>query len=136
MELNHSNTMKELLDNLPSGCPLPSAVDCASSVFLIFPDEEISALHCLSQAERGRARNATGDAACTRHGLSVFPSVESCIHQRKLLPHLGRFIGSAWLGPDHGKIAETPSSTNPAHMTWWPYKNTPRHTLFHILEGA
>lgn len=128
--------MKELLENLPPDCPLPAAIDCNCDVFLVFPVKSIEQQHCLSQAERNRAKNVTGDAVCNRHGLSVFPTVESCVHQMKLLPHLGSYIGTAKLCPEHGKIAETASRINPAHMTWWPYKDTQRHAIFRIMEAS
>ncbi len=91
---------------------------------------------CLSQAERGRVTDAKGVAACTRHGLSVFPSSPACRHQANLFPHLGRKVGCAELEPIHGVIAPTPSKSNPAHMTWWSYEGVDRHVLFTDVEEA
>ena len=86
-----------------------------------------------SQAERGRAASATGEQACTRHGLSVFPDRESCVHQRTLFPRLGAHIASASLTAQHGKTANTGSNRNPSHQTWWPYLGVVRHELFEIM---
>lgn len=123
-------------DALPVGCPLPSAQDCSCTVYMISPENPVREQDCLSQAERGRAKNATGDLACTRHGLSVFPTYESCEHQRSLFPRLGGYIASATLDNSHGKILETPSGSNPSHMTWWPYKSTNRSKLFTVVVEA
>lgn len=127
--------MKNLLDGLPAeDCPLPSSMDCNNDAFMVFRSETITSKDLESQADRNRARNARGEQACTRHGISVFPDLASCIHQQKLMPHLGDLIGSAKLEPDHGRIAKTPSQNNPSHMTWWPYKETIRHELFKIVK--
>lgn len=121
--------------NWPFNCPLPSAVDCQHTVYMAFTSEPATADQCKSQAEKNRAITASGDAVCTRHGLSVFPSFDACRHQVNLLPHLGPYIGKADLTAPHGKIAETPSNRNPAHMTWWSYQGVDRPALFaHFVE--
>jgi len=117
-------------DTLPADCPLSNAVDCQLMVYMAFKTNQPSASDCKSQAERGRAKDATGDDACKRHGISVFPTYESCKHQISLFPRLGPFIGEAELSPRDGKIAETDSAKNPRHMTWWPCKEVDRHELF------
>lgn len=119
--------------DLPEGCPLPAAQACSTTIYMISPENPVSDQSCLSQAERGKAKKATGDGACTRHGLSVFPNFESCRHQRSLFPRIGSFIAAAKLGPEHGRIMSTPSGSNPSHMTWWPYEETNRSELFTII---
>jgi hypothetical protein len=89
-----------------------------------------------SQAERERALDATGEDACTRHGLSVFPTFKSCDHLRRALPRLGSHILRARLSPNHGVIAETPSRKNPQHQTWWPFEGTPRDALFAAVDDG
>ncbi|MDD4964036.1 MAG: hypothetical protein PHI11_08985 [Gallionella sp.] len=128
--LNSDKESMNFPSNWPSNCPLQSAVDCQHTVFMAFTSKPATANQCKSQAERNRAQSAIGDGACTRHGLSVFPSFNDCKHQVALLPHLGPYIGKAYLTASHGKIAETPARRNPAHMTWWPYQGVDRHSLF------
>lgn len=41
--------------------------------------------------------------ACLRCGLSVFRELRDAVHQRQLLPKLGRFIAQAELVAEHGK---------------------------------
>lgn len=118
---------------LPQDCPLPRAVECAREIYMLFPESKPQDEHCKSQAERNRARNARGEGVCTRHGLSVFPDYASCAHQFNLFPQIGRFVGKAQLGSSHGQIAETASGTNPKHMTWWPFENVNRASLFEIV---
>ncbi|WP_139826441.1 hypothetical protein [Derxia lacustris] len=124
---------KIFLNGLPNGCP-PESDLAGVSAYMIFRDSVVSTHDCLSQAEKGRAINAVGPAACNRHGLSIFPDVESCLHQQKLLPHLGRYIGVAYLNAEkHGRIVPTPSRKSPAHITWWPYQDVQRHSLFAVV---
>jgi len=122
-------------EELPQGCPLPAAQDCSGSIYMISENIPVQESNFQSQAERGRALAATGDAACTRHGLSVFPTYESCAHHKLLFPRLGEHIVSAKLEPSHGKLMKTPSRSNPAHMTWWPYKGVTRSALFSPVES-
>lgn len=115
-------------------CPLPSANYCDGAVFVLVQDLSLDPIQFQSQAERGRAIGAVGDKACTRHGLSVFPSYDACMHQRRLFPRLGNYVASAVLRAEHGKVADTPSQ-NPAHQTWWPYQEVVRHELFSVVEA-
>lgn len=120
--------------DLPSECPLPYSSDCDGPVFILAQRLPLDQPQFQSQAERGRARNAVGDRACTRHGLSVFPTYDSCAHQLKLFPRLGPYIATAVLSAVEGKIANTPSTVNPAHQTWWPYLEVTRYKLFSVVE--
>lgn len=131
-----NNTDKKFSSTLPKNCPLPSSTERDQTVFMAFQSLPITKEQCESQAERGRAARAKGDGACTRHGLSVFPSIEGCQHQLKLFPHLGQHIGAADLNANCGVLAETPSGNNPMHMTWWSYEKVDRASLFDIVESG
>jgi hypothetical protein len=119
--------------NLPVNCPLPHAMDCNAQVFVVVKQNPLGASDLRTQADKGRAIRATGDDACKRHGLSVFPDRKSCEHQKNLFPNLGTFIASAELKPEHGKILNTPSQSNPMHQTWWSYDDVDRHSLFAVI---
>lgn len=121
-------------DDLPLNCPLVRAIPCNQTIYMIHQGSEISKNNFLTQAERGRAANATGEGACTRHGLSVFPSLASCKHQQSLFPRLGKNIISASLQHEHGVIADTPATQNPKHMTWWPFKDVQRESCFFFID--
>ncbi len=84
-------------------------------------------------AQKGKAVNATGRSACTRHGLSVFTDIDSCALHRELFPYLGQWIAKADLKPDHGRLALTASSRAPLHHTWWPFEEVERHSLFTVV---
>lgn len=103
-------------------------------MFVLVQALPLDPLQFQSQADRGRALNAVGEKACTRHGLSVFPTYDSCSHQLKLFPRLGPYVVTATLSARDGKMADTPSHVNPAHQTWWPYLEVVRHELFAVLE--
>jgi len=113
----------------PPDCPLPDARDCDGTVYMLSLAAVLTAEQCRSQAERGRAVDAGGEYVCMRHGLSVFPKLESCRHQGQLFPRLGSKIMSAHLTAEHGKVRLT-SGKQPDHMTWWPYAKVARHELF------
>ncbi|CRI57975.1 hypothetical protein [Pseudomonas sp. CCOS 191] len=121
-------------DGLPDNCPLPAAVSCSGMIYMVSLNNPVHEQDCLSQAERGRAADATGENACIRHGLSVFPDLASCSHQQSLFPRLGKYIATARLEPSHGKILQTPAKRNPLHMTWWPCKDVERKLLFSMAE--
>lgn len=121
---------------MPDGCPLPAATPCDGDFFLVSKTNPVQAADCLSQAERGRALNATGDKACMRHGVSVFPTFESCEHHREVFPALGDHVAVAKLHASHGVQADTPSRTAPAHKTWWPYAQLARHPLFSVVAAS
>jgi hypothetical protein len=120
---------------LPDNCPLPSAVECACEVYMVVRGDPVSAEDCLSQADKGKYASATGDAACTRHGLSVFPDLESCIHHQALFKgYLGDRIAKATLDSSHGVIDHTASKKAPAHHTWWSCEGVTRHSLFAVVH--
>ena len=119
---------------LPDDCPLSRAIPCNAKVYMLCKKEVISKQDCLTQAERGRAANVSGELLCTRHGLSVFSSLKSCIHQQKLFPHLGNHIAHADLREQHGVIADTPAKLNPRHMTWWAYEEVERDNCFTVMQ--
>lgn len=117
------------LDN----CPLSSAQPCDGPLYLVSQTNPVDVKSCKSQDERGRAQNTTGDKACMRFGLSVFPDFASCEHHREAFPGLGNHIAVAHLNASHGVQAATPSKTSPAHCTWWPGTHVVRHALFAVV---
>jgi hypothetical protein len=114
-------------------CPLSTAEQCDGALYLVSQTDPVDVQACKSQAERGRAQNATGDKACMRFGLSVFPNFASCEHHRETFPGLGNHIAVAHLNASHGVQAATPSNRSPEHCTWWPGKHVIRHTLFSVV---
>ena len=127
--------MHQFSKDLPAkDCPLPTAIDCDNTVYKLFKSYPFENADCQTQAEMGKALNAVGDAACNRHGLSVFPTMSSCLHQLKLFPYLGPYVGEAKLEANHGKIATTSSNNNPEHMTWWSDVRVNRQELFNKVE--
>ncbi|MFJ4288771.1 hypothetical protein ACIP1U_03120 [Cupriavidus sp. NPDC089707] len=142
IDTRRANTLddkkKSFAAELPEDCPFPRAKECDGEVFMLVKQEPITSDQVRSQAERGRARNAMGEAACMRHGLSVFRTFSECDHARRVLSarNIGDLIAVATLNADHGVIAPTPSL--PGHLTWWPFVETQRETLFRVTntDGA
>jgi hypothetical protein len=59
--------------------------------------------------------------------------MRDAVHQRQLLPKLGRFIAQAALVAEHGKTKLT-KGTQPTHTTWWAYEGVNRHRLFSVVQ--
>lgn len=122
----------EFPKNWPSGCPPADAVDGDGNVFRIVKNDPPQAVDFASHMETGRLRNAP---ACLRCGLSVFRELGDAVHQRSLMPKLGRWIAMAALQPNHGKTKMT-SGGEPTHTTWWPYQSLEREALFAVVTEA
>lgn len=114
--------------NWPKGCPPDDAIDADGVVFRIVDNSPPIAADFVSHFESGRMPKAP---ECLRCGLSVFQELGDAIHQRRLLPKLGRFIARGTLGVAHGKTKLT-SGNQPTHTTWWPYRDVDRESLFTI----
>jgi hypothetical protein len=61
-----------------------------------------------------------------------FREIHDAIHQRKLIPKLGRWIAKATLKPEHGKTQLT-TGKQPTHTTWWAYHGVDKVTLFAVV---
>lgn len=114
----------------PDGCPPGDALDANGVVFRVVKGESPIAADFASHFESGRMPDAP---KCLRCGLSVFQALGDAIHQRQLLPKLGRFIAQGTLDVEHGKIKLTPTR-QPTHATWWPYRDVDRASLFLIVR--
>lgn len=82
-----------------------------------------------SQAELGKMLE--GDP-CLRLGVSVMKTRSGAEHYRKLFPS-GKFIASAVLKVEDGRVLETPTKKFPVHVTWWPPQGFERESLFHVV---
>lgn len=127
----HTNIkMTSFPSDIPTGCPLPSAVPCDCAVFRACDSPPPKKSDFRTFHELGRARNARGDNACLRFGLSVFPTKQACEHMLEVFPANGNYVSTGTLAAVHGVIANTPTGNFPAHQTWWPYESVQRETLF------
>lgn len=116
--------------DIPVGCPLPSSTPCNCTVFRGCEKSPPHASDFKTFHELGRFKNATGDKACMRFGVSVFPTKQACEHMLELFPDNGSYVSSGALQPSHGRVADTPTGNFPLHQTWWPYEGLQRETLF------
>jgi hypothetical protein len=57
------------------------------------------------------------------------------VHQRHLLPRLGRLIAQGTLHTEHGKIKLT-TGKQPTHSTWWACREVERASLFAVVMEA
>jgi hypothetical protein len=114
----------------PQSCPPADAVDAVGEVFRIVRNSPPAAGDMASHHETGRLPKAP---PCLRCGLSVFREVRDALHQRELLPKLGKFIAKGVLKPEHGKTKLT-DGTQPTHTTWWAYEGMQRESIFIVRE--
>ena len=114
----------------PPGCPPDDAVDAGGVAFRIVNNDPPAAGDFVTHWESGRMRQAP---ECLRCGLSVFLEMGDALHQRRLLPKLGRLTARGTLGADHGKTKLT-TGRQPTHTTWWPYRDVDCASLFTIAR--
>ena len=117
-------------DTWPANCPPADADDAQGDVFRLVKHNPPLADDTASHMETGKLPTAP---ACLRCGLSVFREMRDAVHQRQLLPKLGRFIAQAELVAEHGKT-ELTKGTQPTHTTWWAYEGVNRHRLFSVVQ--
>ena len=115
--------------NWPENCPPSDAVDASGIVFRIVKYSPPMADDFATHYETGRLPKAP---PCLRCGLSVFREKHDAVHQRELMPRLGKLIAEANLRPEHGKTKLT-SGMRPTHTTWWPHEEVDRAALFNVV---
>jgi hypothetical protein len=116
--------------NWPDDCPPSDAEDAKGDVFRIVNHNPPADPDLASHFETGKLRNAP---ACLRCGLSVFREMRDAMHQRSLLPKLGRLIARATLTPQHGRTKLT-QGRQPTHTTWWADEGIDRASLFTVIR--
>lgn len=127
--MNDGVTARSFPLDWPVGCPPTSAQSTAGDVFRLVSADPPVTKDLQTHHETGRLPRAD---PCLRCGLSVFRNLRDALHQRQLLPKLGKFVARGTLAAGHGKSALTPG-TQPTHTTWWPYIEVSRHTLFVVV---
>lgn len=116
-------------DDWPENCPPRDAEDAAGVVFRIVKNSPPSHLDFLTHRETGRLPEAP---PCLRCGLSVFREFQDVVHQRQLMPRIGKFIAKGTLQAKDGRTKETKGL--PSHTTWWMYVQVNRATLFSVVQ--
>lgn len=114
----------------PSDCPPLDAVDAQGSVFRIVNNDPPVSSDLASHLETGKLPNAP---PCLRCGLSVFREIRDAVHQRLLIPKLGRWIAKGTLETEHGKTKLT-AGKQPTHTTWWACDGVNRAGLFAVVR--
>lgn len=114
----------------PDGCPPDDAVDAEGDVFRIVNNDPPLADDLASHLETGKLPKAV---PCLRCGLSVFREVRDAMHQRLLIPKLGRWVAKGTLKAEHGRTKLT-TGKQPTHTTWWAYDGVDRAILFGIVR--
>jgi hypothetical protein len=113
-------------DDWPEECPPADAEDANGEVFRIVRTVRLSADDFRSYHEMGIRR---GDPIL-RYGLSLFRLRSDAEHASRMFRNLGKVIAQATLLPEHGKTKQTGRAS---HITWWPYTNVDRSSLFTIV---
>lgn len=116
--------------NWPEDCPPRDALDAEGDVFRIVNHDPPITEDVATHFETGRLPKAP---QCLRCGLSVFRDVRDAIHQRLLMPKLGRFIAGARLKAEHGRTKLT-SGQQPTHTTLWTYDEINRTIVFAVVR--
>lgn len=114
----------------PNGCPPEDAQDANGTVFRIVKNDPPNDVDFISHFESGRIPKAP---PCLRCGLSVFRELKDAVHQRLLMPKLGRWIAKATLEAVHGKTKLT-QGQQPTHTTWWAYDGVQRASPFTVVS--
>lgn len=115
--------------NWPENCPPNDAIDAAGDVFRLVRNDPPNPDDLESHFEAGTLKSAPH---CLRCGLSVFREIRDAVHQRVLIPKLGRLIARGTLKAEHGKTKLT-SGKQPTHTTWWAFSEVNRETLFAVV---
>ncbi len=125
-----SNETLTFPSDWPASCPPDDAEDAHSGIFRIVKNDPPEDSDFLTHYETGRLPKAD---SCLRCGLSTFRDIRDAIHQRQLMPRLGRFIANGVLESQHGKTKLT-KGQQPTHTTWWVYANVNRAELFSVCD--
>jgi hypothetical protein len=113
----------------PAACPPDDAEPAEGAVYRIVNSQPPEEADFVTHFESGKLPKAP---ACLRCGLSVFRDKRDAIHQRLLLPKLGKWIATAELIPQLGMTKRT-SGTQPTHTTWWAYEGVNRAAAFSVV---
>lgn len=123
----------------PHGCPLPDSILCNGiNVFIICREVSSTDGGFKSKHEKNEPLNGNRkgivkpESVCMSMGLSVFKSLNDCIHHKKNFPRFGDKIASAKLTEEHGRIKKT--GINPGHHTWWSIDSESRWKIFKVVE--
>lgn len=127
-EMAEITPRQEFPNEWPEGCPPGDALDASGVIFRIVNNNPPVSADFVTHFESGKLPKAP---ECLRCGLSVFQEIRDAIHQRQLLPKLGRLIAQGMLSAEHGKTKLT-TGKQPTHTTWWPYRDTDRASIFSI----
>lgn len=117
-------------DDLPEKCPPDDAMDASGIVYRIVKNDPPTAFDMQTHHESGRLLTAD---PCLRCGLSVFREQSDAIHQRHLIPKLGKWIAKAQLTKELGMTKLT-KGKEPTHTTWWVYDGVVRESYFEIVQ--
>jgi len=114
----------------PEGCPPEDALSANADVYRVVRCDPPAAEDFLSFLELGKA---DPKRLCACAGLSVFADPADALHYAEKYPYLGELIAEGALQPPHGKLKPTSrvvGRSRNSHTTWWPCKDTVRHSLF------
>jgi hypothetical protein len=115
---------------LPDGCPPNEAAAANGKLFRVVRDNPPIADDLLTFVELDRLLPGR---ECECHGVSLFADIYDALQYADKFPYLGELIAEATLTADHGKTLPTPRNNN-SHVTWWPYREVPRHELFVVVQ--
>jgi hypothetical protein len=109
----------------PNGCPPFDCMDASGGAYRIVKTSPCTADDFKTYAELGN-----GSAECKRSGLSVFSTFDGAAHCRAKYQNLGFYIAFATLAPEHGKT----KAGHRQHLTWWPFEEVDRLSLFAVVD--
>lgn len=97
----------------PQGCPPDDASNEPIHAYRISKSNPPELSDFETFWESGRAKS------CRACGLSLLQSREAAKHHINLFPKAGHWIADVLVGGGFGRWANTPSKTQPLHLTWW-----------------
>ena len=118
-------------DYFPNGCPPDDSEYPNGTVYHFTNKRNPKEKDFLTHMQRQKPCNDR----CKGCGLSVFTIFEEMLRLKGLPYFKKKFIASANLKPDHGKIKNTPSAaTSEDHHTWWVPTNVQPWDLFQNVD--
>ncbi|MBF0392320.1 MAG: hypothetical protein HQL38_06525 [Alphaproteobacteria bacterium] len=106
------------------GCPPRDSLEPNADYYRAVEHSPPTTDDFLNAVEAGKFLNV---AMCDRLAVSMLSTWEGAVHHLLLFPWKeGWSIATSSLTPRHGRVKDTPSSKQPAHIDWWPFPDVIR----------
>lgn len=106
------------------GCPPSDSFEPNGDYYRVVENSPPTKDDFLNSVEAKKFLSAT---LCDRLAVSMLSTWEGAVHHLRLFPYKADwFIATTSLTPAHGRVKVTPTSRQPAHVDWWPFRDVVR----------